>query len=62
MYNNNNFYFKKEIFKMKKILSVLLALMLVCAFAGRELTMRAYETAVKEKYRFFSFGDAMCIL
>ena len=36
-------------------------IMLVCAFAGRELTMRAYETAVKEKYRFFSFGDSMFI-
>ncbi len=36
-------------------------IMLVCAFAGRELTMRAYETAVREKYRFFSFGDAMLI-
>ncbi len=37
-------------------------IMLVSAFAGRELTMRAYETAVKEKYRFFSFGDAMLIV
>ena len=36
-------------------------IMLVCAFAGQELTMRAYETAVKEKYRFFSFGDSMFI-
>lgn len=36
-------------------------IMLVSAFAGRELTMRAYETAVKEKYRFFSFGDSMFI-
>ncbi len=36
-------------------------IMLVSAFAGREFTMRAYETAVKERYRFFSFGDAMLI-
>ncbi len=36
-------------------------IMLVCAFAGKELTMRAYETAVREKYRFFSFGDSMFI-
>jgi S-adenosylmethionine:tRNA ribosyltransferase-isomerase len=37
-------------------------LMLVSAFAGRDLIMKAYEEAVKEKYRFFSFGDAMLIL
>lgn len=37
-------------------------IMLVSAFAGYEHTMKAYETAVKEKYRFFSFGDAMLIL
>ena len=36
--------------------------MLVSAFAGRENVLSAYEEAVKEKYRFFSFGDAMCIL
>ena len=36
-------------------------IMLVSAFAGYENTMKAYETAVKEKYRFFSFGDAMFI-
>ena len=36
--------------------------MLVSAFAGRENVLRAYEEAVKERYRFFSFGDAMCIL
>jgi len=36
-------------------------LMLVSAFAGRELIMKSYEEAVKEKYRFFSYGDAMLI-
>lgn len=36
-------------------------LMLVSAFAGREKMLSAYETAVEEKYRFFSFGDAMFI-
>lgn len=36
-------------------------LMLISALAGRERIMNAYETAVKEKYRFFSFGDAMFI-
>ena len=36
--------------------------MLVSAFAGRENVLAAYRTAVEEKYRFFSFGDAMCIL
>ena len=34
-------------------------LMLVSAFAGREHVLRAYEQAVRERYRFFSFGDAM---
>lgn len=37
-------------------------LMLVSALAGKELVMRAYEEAVREKYRFFSFGDAMILL
>lgn len=37
-------------------------LMLVAAFAGYELTMRAYEEAVHSDYRFFSFGDAMLIV
>jgi len=37
-------------------------LMLVCAFAGRELVLKAYREAVKERYRFYSFGDAMLIL
>ena len=36
--------------------------MLVSAFAGREHVLAAYEEAVKERYRFFSFGDAMLIL
>ncbi len=36
-------------------------IMLVSAFAGYENTMNAYKTAVSEKYRFFSFGDAMFI-
>lgn len=37
-------------------------LMLVSALAGRDLVMEAYRIAVEEKYRFFSFGDAMLIL
>ncbi|MBR4123265.1 MAG: tRNA preQ1(34) S-adenosylmethionine ribosyltransferase-isomerase QueA [Clostridia bacterium] len=37
-------------------------IMLVSAFAGYENVMRAYKNAVDEKYRFFSFGDAMLIL
>ena len=37
-------------------------IMLVSAFLGYENTMRAYQIAVEEKYRFFSFGDAMLIL
>lgn len=37
-------------------------IMLVSAFAGYENTMSAYKTAVDEKYRFFSFGDAMLII
>jgi S-adenosylmethionine:tRNA ribosyltransferase-isomerase len=36
-------------------------LMLVSAFVGREIILRAYQTAVDEKYRFFSYGDAMLI-
>lgn len=36
-------------------------IMLVSAFAGRDYIMSAYKEAVKEKYRFFSFGDAMFI-
>jgi S-adenosylmethionine:tRNA ribosyltransferase-isomerase len=37
-------------------------LMLVCAFAGREFTLAAYEHAVRQRYRFFSYGDCMLIL
>ena len=36
-------------------------IMLISAFAGRAFTLEAYRTAVKEQYRFFSFGDAMFI-
>ena len=36
-------------------------IMLISAFAGREFVLKAYEQAVKERYRFFSFGDAMMI-
>ncbi|HBQ65184.1 MAG TPA: tRNA preQ1(34) S-adenosylmethionine ribosyltransferase-isomerase QueA [Clostridiales bacterium] len=37
-------------------------LMLVCAFAGRKLVLKAYNEAVSNRYRFFSFGDAMLLL
>ncbi|BDD05927.1 tRNA preQ1(34) S-adenosylmethionine ribosyltransferase-isomerase QueA [Aureibacter tunicatorum] len=37
-------------------------LMMNCAFGGYELVMKAYEEAIKEKYRFFSYGDAMLII
>ena len=36
-------------------------LMMVCAFGGYDLMMEAYQTAIKEKYRFLSYGDAMLI-
>jgi S-adenosylmethionine:tRNA ribosyltransferase-isomerase len=36
-------------------------LMLVCAFAGRDTMLRAYRHAIEERYRFFSYGDAMLI-
>ncbi len=37
-------------------------LMLVCAFGGYDLIMKAYKEAIKERYRFYSYGDAMLIL
>ena len=37
-------------------------LMLVCAFGGYDLVMRAYQQAIKERYRFYSYGDAMLIV
>ena len=37
-------------------------IMLVCAFAGKELIMEAYRQAVERRYRFFSYGDCMLIL
>jgi S-adenosylmethionine:tRNA ribosyltransferase-isomerase len=37
-------------------------LMMVSAFAGHDLLKKAYEEAVKEKYKFYSYGDAMLIL
>lgn len=37
-------------------------LMMISAFCGHELMMEAYETAIKEKYKFYSYGDAMLIL
>ena len=40
--------------------STLLAM--VMSFAGKELVRRAYEAAVRERYRFFSFGDTMLLL
>lgn len=37
-------------------------LMLVCAFAGKELVMEAYAEAIRERYRFYSYGDCMLLL
>jgi S-adenosylmethionine:tRNA ribosyltransferase-isomerase len=37
-------------------------LMLVSAFAGREIILNAYEEAIRRRYRFFSYGDAMLII
>ena len=37
-------------------------LIMTCAFAGYDLTMEAYKKAIKDKYRFFSYGDAMLVV
>jgi len=37
-------------------------LMLVSAFAGREFVLRAYAEAIRERYRFYSYGDCMLIV
>jgi S-adenosylmethionine:tRNA ribosyltransferase-isomerase len=37
-------------------------LIMTCAFAGYDLIMDAYKKAIKDKYRFFSYGDAMLII
>ena len=37
-------------------------LMLVCAFGGKQLVLDAYRHAVRERYRFYSYGDCMLIL
>ncbi len=37
-------------------------LIMVCAFAGYDLTMEAYKKAIKDKYRFFSYGDSMIVI
>ena len=37
-------------------------LIMGCAFAGYDLIMEAYKKAIKDKYRFFSYGDAMLII
>jgi S-adenosylmethionine:tRNA ribosyltransferase-isomerase len=37
-------------------------IIMICAFGGFDLVMQAYEEAIKEKYRFYSYGDAMLII
>ncbi|MCL6525177.1 MAG: tRNA preQ1(34) S-adenosylmethionine ribosyltransferase-isomerase QueA [Thermoflavifilum sp.] len=37
-------------------------IIMICAFAGYDLVMEAYQVAIKEKYRFYTYGDAMLIL
>ena len=49
---------RKGAFGMKKKSLI----MLVCAFAGKELIMEAYRQAVEQRYRFFSYGDCMLIV
>lgn len=36
--------------------------MMISAFAGHDFVMEAYQEAIKEKYKFYSYGDAMLIL
>ena len=36
-------------------------LMLVCAFGGKDNILKAYHHAIREKYRFYSYGDGMCL-
>ena len=36
--------------------------MMTCAFGGYDLIMKAYKEAIKEKYRFYTYGDAMLII
>ena len=62
-------YFKEQGYQFKVIGALITnfhlpestLVMLVSALAGREHVLHAYEEAVKEKYRFFSFGDAMFV-
>ena len=37
-------------------------LLLVCAFAGKELALAAYHHAVEQRYRFYSYGDCMLVV
>jgi S-adenosylmethionine:tRNA ribosyltransferase-isomerase len=37
-------------------------LMMTCAFGGYDLIMKAYKEAIKEKYKFYTYGDAMLII
>jgi S-adenosylmethionine:tRNA ribosyltransferase-isomerase len=37
-------------------------LLLVCAFAGKDLTLAAYRHAVEQRYRFYSYGDCMLVI